>query len=247
MTKVASLAPKKEGFWERTLINIPASRWLPEFKYSTLQVVAHIASWIPAILIGIDYFRGLWTVNPIQYLTFRTGWAAITWLTASLACTPLNTYLGWREVIKLRRPLGVYAALYASVHFIIFVGIDYGLNPGYIYEAIFEKKYALVGFATFLILLPMALTSAKGWQKRLGKRWKNLHRWVYLAAILAVTHYIWLVKADTRKPLVYAALVGLFLLARTPPVKKAYAALRVRWAARRKPITPATPPPDPTA
>jgi methionine sulfoxide reductase heme-binding subunit len=220
---------------DQPLIQIPASRWLPEFKYSPIQIIAHVAAWIPAILIGIDYFRNLWTVNPIQYLTFRTGWAAITLLTASLACTPFNTYFGFREGLKLRRPLGVYAALYATTHFLIFVLIDYGLNLNYIYEAIFEKKYALVGFAAFLILLPMALTSTKGWQKRLGKRWKNLHRLVYLAAVLAVIHYIWLVKADTRKPLVYAALVGIFLLARTPFVKKAYANLRARWTAQRKP------------
>ncbi len=225
----------KPAFWERPLIHISARRWLPELKFTPLQIAAHVAAWIPAILIGIDYFRGEWTVNPIQYLTFRTGCPALTGLTASLACTPLNTYFGFREAIKLRRPLGVYAAIYATIHFLIFVVIDYGLNPGYIYEAIFEKKYALVGFAAFLILLPMALTSTKGWQKRLGKRWKNLHRWVYLAAILGVIHYIWLVKADTRKPLVYAALVGIFLLARTPPVKKAYVNARGWVSAKLKP------------
>lgn len=204
----------------RPLVQLPATRWLPEFKYSPIQLIAHLAAWIPASLIGLDYFRDLWTVNPIQYLTFRTGWAALTLLTASLACTPLNTFFNFKEALKLRRPLGVYAFLYALVHFLIFVALDYNLNPSYIYEAIAEKKYALIGFAAFLILLPLALTSTQSWQKRLGKNWKNLHRWAYLAGIFAVIHYLWLVKSDLRKPLVYATLITVFLLARTAPVKK---------------------------
>lgn len=220
---------------DRPLLHIAGRRWLPQLSFTPVQIIAHIAAWIPALLIVIDYYRDLWTFNPIQYLTYRTGWAAITFLTASLACTPANTYFGFREALKIRRPLGVYAALYALAHFIIFVGIDYGLDLNLIYGAIFEKRYALVGFAAFLILVPLALTSTKGWQRRLGKTWKGLHRWVYLAAILAVVHYVWLVKTDIRKPLVYAALVIVFLLARTQWAKRTAAGLRAWISAKLRP------------
>jgi sulfoxide reductase heme-binding subunit YedZ len=120
----------------------------------------------------------------------------------------------------------VYAFLYALVHFLIFVALDYNLNPSLIYDAIVDKKYALIGFGAFCILLPLALTSTKGWQKRLGKNWKSLHRWAYVAGIFAVIHYIWLVKSDIRKPLVYAALISLFLLARTAPAKRLFSVIR---------------------
>jgi sulfoxide reductase heme-binding subunit YedZ len=219
---------------DRTILRIAGRRWLPEFKFSLIQVTAHVAAWIPAVLIVIDFYRDLWTFNPIQYLTFRTGWAAITLLTASLACSPFNTYFGFREAIKIRRPLGVYAALYALAHFLIFVVVDYGLDPKLIYAAIFEKRYALVGFAAFIILMPLALTSTKGWQRRLGKTWKGLHRWVYLAAVLAVVHYLWLVKTDIRKPLVYAGLVSVFLVARSGWAKRSVGLLRGWITARFK-------------
>ncbi len=206
--------------------------WLPRLRFTPAQIVAHLAAWVPAILIGVDYLRDNWTVNPIQYLTFRTGWAAITLLAASLACTPANAVLNFKAALKIRRPLGLYAFFYALAHFLIFVVVDYGLDLNLIYEAIFEKRYALVGFAAFLILLPMALTSTRGWQRRLGKNWKRLHRLVYLAAALAVVHYIWLVKSDIRKPLVYAAIVAVLLLARTPRVRRALASVRARITSR---------------
>ncbi len=200
-------------------------------KFSPVQVIAHLAAWIPGLLILGDYFRGAWTVNPIQYLTFRTGWAAITLLTASLACTPVNTVFNFKAALKIRRPLGLYAFLYATIHFGIFL-VDYNIDLQLLYGAIFEKRYALVGFAAFLLLLPLALTSTKGWQKRLGKNWKRLHQLVYVAGILAVIHYLWLVKSDIRKPLVYAGLVAVFLLARTAPARKMLTSLR-NWLIRR--------------
>jgi sulfoxide reductase heme-binding subunit YedZ len=123
--------------------------------------------------------------------------------------------------------------MYVCLHFLIFVGLDYGFDPALLYEAIFEKKYALVGFATFLILLPLAITSTKGWMKRLGKNWKRLHRWVYLAGLLAVVHYVWLVKSDIREPLIYGGIVVLLLLARVPALRRAMTHLRSRLTKAR--------------
>jgi sulfoxide reductase heme-binding subunit YedZ len=191
---------------------------LPRFHFSWLQIITHLGALAPlAVMIWDGYHNGL-TVNPIQSLTFRTGKTALVLLVLSLCCTPLNSIFGFHEAIKVRRPLGVYAFLYALGHFSIFL-LDYNFDPSMLYEAIFEKRYALVGFSAFLILLPLALTSTKGWQKRLGKRWTRLHRWVYVAAPLVIVHFIWLVKADIRQPLEFGAVVVALLIVRIPAVK----------------------------
>ncbi|MCX6032025.1 MAG: ferric reductase-like transmembrane domain-containing protein [Chloroflexi bacterium] len=152
-------------------------------------------------------------------------------LVLSLACTPVNTLLGFRPALRLRRPLGLYAFLYAALHFLTFTVLDYGLDPVLLREAIFAKRYALVGFAAFLLLAPLAITSTKGWMRRLGKRWRRLHALVYPAALLVIIHYVWLVKSDIRVPLLYGGIVVLLLLARLPWVKK-----RVAQLGRRRPI-----------
>ncbi|MEP7359511.1 MAG: ferric reductase-like transmembrane domain-containing protein, partial [Anaerolineales bacterium] len=147
------------------------------FQFSWIQIITHLGALAPlAVMFWDGYHNGL-TYNPIQSLTFRTGKTALVLLVLSLACTPLNSIFGFREAIKLRRPLGVYAFLYALGHFSIFL-FDYMFDPQLLFDAVFMKKYALVGFSAFLILLPIAITSTKGWQKRLGKNWRPLHKWV---------------------------------------------------------------------
>jgi sulfoxide reductase heme-binding subunit YedZ len=154
----------------------------------------------------------------------------------SLVCTPLNTLFGLKQVLPLRRPLGLYAFFYVCIHLLIFVAVDFGLDWGLIKEAIVEKRYVLVGFSAFLLLLPLALTSTKGWQRRLGKRWKSLHRLVYLAAPLVVIHFLWLVKADIGEPLLFGAIVAALLLLRTPRVRQALVQLRYRITGRGRTI-----------
>ena len=194
------------------------NKWLG--RWTWWQIVAHVGALIPLGLIIWDYWWDQLTVNPIQELTFRTGWFALVLLILSLACTPLNTLFGLRQALPLRKPLGLYAFMYASFHFLIFIGLDYGFNLAWILEATFEKRYAFVGFAAFVILLALAITSTRGWQRRLGKNWKRLHRWVYLAALLVSVHFYMLVKADVRRPLAYGAVIVLLLLLRTSWVRK---------------------------
>ena len=182
--------------------------------------LTHIGSLLPFALLLWDYYADNLSVNPIQEITFRTGKPALVLLVLSLAVTPLNTIFAWREIVPARKWLGLYAWGYVSIHFLIFIGLDYGFDWGLIYEAIFEKRYALVGFTALLILTPLAITSTKGWQKRLGKRWKQLHRLVYAAGLLGVFHYLWLVKSDVREPIAWGVLVVLLLLARIPRVRK---------------------------
>ena len=190
-----------------------------------LLIITHVGAWIPLALLVFDFFTNNLTANPIQEATFRTGKTALALLALSLACTPLNTLFNFHAAIKVRKPLGLYAFMYASIHFLIFIWVDLGLNWAFIKEAFLEKPYALVGFSAFLILLPMAITSTRGWQKRLGKNWKRLHRLVYLAGGLVVVHYIWVVKSDYREPLLWGLGIGLLLLLRIRPVKA--------WARRR--------------
>jgi sulfoxide reductase heme-binding subunit YedZ len=203
-------------------------------RLTPIQILVHLGSWVPLLLILIDVLRGDLTANPIQDLTFRTGKAALWLLVLSLSATPLNTLFGFRDAIKVRRALGLYAFLYVSIHFLIFVGLDYSFDLSLIREAVFEKRFALVGFSAFLLLLPLAITSTRGWMKRLGKKWKELHKLVYLAAPLAVVHYIWLVKSDIREPLAFGTAVGLLLIARIPAVRKWATNLRA-WFSKRIP------------
>ncbi|MBK9712278.1 MAG: sulfoxide reductase heme-binding subunit YedZ [Kouleothrix sp.] len=216
-------------------------------KKHWLRVATHIGALVPFVVLIWDFLNNQLTANPIQEATFRTGKTALILLALSLACTPLNTVFGLKQVLPLRRPLGLYAFFYVCVHLLIFAVVDYGLDLELIQQAIVEKRYVLVGFTAFLLLLPLAVTSTKGWMRRLGKRWKKLHRLVYLAAPLAVVHFVWLVKADIREPLTYGAAVAALLLLRTPRVRRALTSLRYRVSGRAKDVPPARPPrPSPT-
>ncbi len=195
-------------------------------KLLAVRVAAHLGALAPLAAMVWAVFTGGLSANPIQDLTFRTGEAALALLVLSLACTPANRLLGWKPAQALRRPLGLYAFFYAALHLLIFVALDYGLDLGLILTTVAEKRYVIAGFAAFLLLLPLAVTSTKGWQRRLGRRWTLLHRLVYLAAPLAVLHFALLVKADLREPLLYGAALALLLALRLPPVRRALARLR---------------------
>lgn len=187
---------------------------------AALQLAVHLASLAPLAVLLWDGLHDQLTANPIQAITLRTGKIALVLLVLSLACTPLSVIFGVRQAAKWRRPLGLYAFLYAGLHFLIFVGLDYGLDLALLREAIFEKRYALAGFAAFLVLIPLALTSTRGWMRRLAKRWKRLHRAVYIAGLLVIAHYVWLVKADRREPLLWGAALLLLLALRLPAVRR---------------------------
>jgi sulfoxide reductase heme-binding subunit YedZ len=195
-------------------------------KFTRFQLLVHTGALVPFVWLVVDFLSDNLTVNPIQALTLRTGKYALVLLILSLACTPVNTLTGFSPALKVRRALGLYAFFYASLHFLIFVGLDYGFDPGLLREAIFEKPFALVGFSTFLILVALAITSTRGWMRRLGKRWTRLHRLVYLAGILVIVHYSWTVKSDIRVPLIYGAAVLLLLVARIPSVRRSISAFR---------------------
>lgn len=184
-----------------------------------LKVFVHAAAVAPLLLIIRDWFSGDLGFNPIRDITFRTGRDALTLLILALACSPAARLLGLKGALRVRRALGVYAFVYAAAHFFIFVGLDYAFDLDLIVEGIFEKPFALVGFATFIILLPLAVTSTNGMRRRLGRTWKRLHYGIYIAAPLAVVHFLWAAKQDYAEPAVYGTIVALLLATRLPFLK----------------------------
>ena len=191
-----------------------------------LTIAIHIGALIPMASLLWDFWSYQFGADPIREITLRTGRSALTLLVLSLACTPLHIVLGWEQLIRLRKPLGLYAFLYACFHGLTFVWLDYGLQPGLISEAIFQKPYALAGFVTFVLLVPLALTSNRWSMRKLGRKWKQLHKLVYLIAALALLHFFWLVKGAYTQPLMYAGVVGLLLLMRAKPIKEKIASWR---------------------
>lgn len=209
-------------------------KWL---KRNWLLIFTHIGSLIPMAILLWDWSQGGLTANPIQAATLRTGRFAIILLILSLSIHPLYSLLGLKKVIPLRKWLGLYSAFYVGIHFLLFIGIDYGFNLNLIKADLISKRYVLVGFGAGLILLPLALTSTRGWMKRLKKGWKRLHRLVYLAGLLAAIHYIWLVKSDIRTPLLYAGVIVLLLVLRIPIIRRHTSGLRFlrSWFPKREP------------
>jgi sulfoxide reductase heme-binding subunit YedZ len=205
-----------------------------KLKADWLQILAHVASLLPLAWLLWAYWQGLFIIDPVLEITTRTGKTALILLILSLACTPIYTIFGFKQALRVRRALGLYAFMYAGLHFLTFVGLDYGLDLDLIGRAILNQRYVLVGFAAGLLLLLLAITSTRGWQKRLGKNWERLHRLVYLAGILAVLHFLWLVK-DIHEPLRYGVVVALLLMVRIPVIRRALNNVRRQVAARFKP------------
>ncbi|HNC08744.1 MAG TPA: protein-methionine-sulfoxide reductase heme-binding subunit MsrQ [Anaerolineales bacterium] len=204
-------------------------------RYTPLQIAIHLYAWSALVWIVVEFLMGSFSINPIQELEQRTGRHAITLLVLSLLCTPLNTLFRFPELLKRRRTLGLYAFMYATIHVIIFVDLDYGLAWSLILQTIFEKPYIVVGLITFLMLIPLAITSFDVWKKRLGKNWKRLHQLVYIIGPLAVLHYFMSKKGDFLtfsgdiiRPLIYGAILVIFLIMRISPVRKYLASLSGR-------------------
>jgi sulfoxide reductase heme-binding subunit YedZ len=204
--------------------------WL---KARWLQILTHTAALAPLALLAWGYAQDQLTANPIREVTLRTGKAALVLLVLSLACTPAHTLFGFRPAIKLRRPLGLYAFLYTGLHGLTFVGLDFGFDVGLIVEEIGQRRFVQAGMLAFLLLLPLAVTSTRGWNRRLGKNWRRLHRLVYLAALAAVVHFVWLTKGDIREPLLYGAAVALLLVVRIPAVRDGIRGFRARLSSRQ--------------
>ncbi|MCX7072927.1 MAG: sulfoxide reductase heme-binding subunit YedZ [Gammaproteobacteria bacterium] len=194
----------------------------------------------PLVLLGLRTLHDQLGANPIEFLERALGDWSLRLLLLSLAMTPLRSFSGWIWPLKLRRTVGLWAYAYICLHFAVYIVFDLNiLEPAQalaqLAEDLVKRLYITAGFAAWLFLLPLAITSTDGWQRRLGRRWKALHRLVYPAAVLGVLHYVWLVKKDLSDPLLYAAILSVLLLWRWPWPKVRSAILRARS------VSPASP------
>lgn len=188
----------------------------PKSTVRIVKVVLWIAALAPAAWLVRGILQGTLGANPIETLTHTTGMTALVLLLVTLAVSPIRKLSGWNPVIRLRRPLGLFAFFYAVCHFSIWFVFDMVFNVGWMVQDIIERPYITVGMAALLLLIPLAVTSTRGWIRRLGKRWATLHKLVYVATGLGILHYFWLVKSDYRLPSLLAVCLLILLLARAP-------------------------------
>ncbi len=204
-----------------------------KIKTYRLQILVHILVLMPLVILVSDFAQDQLTANPIQEVQLRTGRYALILLMLTLACTPAYNVFGIKQALWLRRLLGLYTFAYAGLHFLNFIGLDYGFDFALMREDIATKRFILAGFAALIILSALAVTSTTGWKKRLGKSWERLHQLIYGAALLAVLHFIWQAKLDLRVPFIYAGIVVLLLVVRIPQISEAMKVC-TKWMKRRQ-------------
>lgn len=213
--------------------SIPRSKMPVKPTVDWLRIGVHLIGSLSLIMLIYKWQTTGLTFNPIQFIEQYFGRAAINMLVLTLAVTPVVTLTGWRKLSKHARALGLYTFFYFSLHFLTFAVLDYGLNIREIFKLMIEKPFIIVGSSAGLMLLALAATSFNYWMKRLGKKWKKLHRFVYLVGGLAVLHNAMALKGSLTnlsgnivRPLVLGIVITLLLVLRIPPVK--------RWASSLK-------------
>jgi sulfoxide reductase heme-binding subunit YedZ len=181
-------------------------------KSKWTKVVVFPLCLVPLAILVWHALRHELTANPIEFITHATGDWTLRFLILTLAITPLRKIPGMSSLIRYRRMFGLFAFFYAFLHFSIWIGIDKFFDWTEMWKDVQKRRFITVGFTGFVLLIPLAITSTRGWIRRLGgKRWQMLHRAIYLTAVAGVIHYYWLVKSDIRKPLQYAFLVAVLL------------------------------------
>jgi methionine sulfoxide reductase heme-binding subunit len=167
--------------------------------------------------------------NPVEFIQHATGDWTLRFLIFTLCITPFRKLLNLPDLIRFRRMLGLFAFFYVFLHFLTYLGPDQSFDLAGMWKDVAKRPFITVGFAGFVSLIPLAITSTTGWIRSIGgKRWQMLHRLIYFAAVCGVIHYYWLVKSDVRKPLFYGALVAILLLWRL-----------VSWILKRRNQAPA--------
>lgn len=182
--------------------------------------IARLAVW--GLAVGVlgqftwRVFAGGMGPNPVEFIEHYSGDWALRFLLLSLAMTPLRQLTKRPEPVQVRRLIGLWAFAFTSAHFFSYLLFDLSFSPARLAEDLVKRTYITLGFAAWLLMLPLAVTSTRGWQRRLKRRWKALHRGVYAAGILGALHFVWLVKADLREPLIYTAILAALLAWRLP-------------------------------
>ncbi|HTP00855.1 MAG TPA: protein-methionine-sulfoxide reductase heme-binding subunit MsrQ [Anaerolineales bacterium] len=208
---------------------------IKKLPFTPLQVAVHVYAWQGPLLLVYGLFTNQLTANPLQAIQQRTGRQALALLVLSLACTPVNTITGWREPLKRSRTLGLYAFMIAFLHVLVFLDLDNGIAWNYFIQTVIQKWYIIFGMLAFLMLIPLAVTSFDIWKSRLGRKWKLLHRSVYIIVPIVILHYALSVKGDIfqlrgaiAQPLNYLLVVVGLLFLRLPFVRRFLIHLRGR-------------------
>lgn len=184
------------------------------------KTVVHVLALLPAAWLVADIYYDRLGADPIATLTHATGLWALRFLLLALAVTPLRRITGWTVLARFRRMIGLYAFFYASLHLTIYLVLDLGGYWAQILDDVVKRPYITVGFIAWCGLLALTLTSTRGMMRRLGRRWAQLHKIVYGIGVLAILHFVWLVKSDVREPAVYGAILAVLLLLRVPAIAK---------------------------
>lgn len=218
----AQVKPKTEKNWLR-------ENWV--------RVIVHIGSFGPLLWLIWRYYKHDLGVDPITTLNNVTGRTAMILLLLCLSATPLYIVFNFRAGLKARRALGLYAFMYASFHFINFIALDYAFDLQFILQdGIPKKPYILVGLTSLILLSALAITSTKGWMRRMKKNWTRLHWLIYPIGILVIIHFLWQAKAaEVFEPYVYGSILALLLIIRFPPVRMRIVDWRMRLTKSRMP------------
>ncbi len=179
-----------------------------------LKIIIFILLLLPLTLLVYYGANDELTADPIEYMLHYTGIWSLRILLLTLAMTPLRNIFNQVAFLKMRRMIGLFVFFYVSLHLFIYVGLDLGFRFGHLFEDIIKRPYITVGFIAWLLLLPMAVTSNKRMIRKLGRKWKTLHKSIYLVTILACLHFMWLVKADLLEPLIYIVIAFVLLFYR---------------------------------
>lgn len=180
-------------------------------RNTVLKPIVFVAALLPLAQLVLRYQTEGLGANPIEVITHRTGLWTLILLLVTLAITPLRRMTGVNWIIQYRRMLGLFAFFYGVLHFLTYIWLDQFFDVHSITKDVYKRPFITMGFAAFVAMIPLAVTSTQGWIRRLGKRWQLLHRLIYFSAAAGVIHFIWLVKKDIREPLIYAFILAVLL------------------------------------
>ncbi len=183
-------------------------------------LIVHVIAALPLLLTVYEYLTGTLPIVLDRHLVIRFGAVGLAFLVASFSITPISILTSKTNLKPIRRPLGVYGFCYVALHLLAYAWLSNYFEWSLILRDIGERRAMSVGLLAFILLIPLALTSTNGWQKRLGRRWKVLHRLVYFAVPLSLLHYFWLERDIKDWVWVYAALVAILFVLRYPAIRQ---------------------------
>ena len=192
------------------------------------NILVHITASVPLALTAYEYFTNTLPIVLDRHLVIRFGAVGMAFIVASFSITPLSILTGKTNLTSIRRPLGVYGFCYIALHLLAYAWLSNEFDWALILRDIGERRAMSIGLLAFALLIPLALTSTNGWQKRLGRRWKVLHRLIYFAVPLSVLHYFWLERDIRDLVFVYMALVAILFAMRLPVIRRTIANIRHR-------------------